>query len=71
MIFTDSSSLVDRLRLHPHGTRVIFERSPVDFLAYILALKDRKMEDVDSGLVRPALDLLLAAIRNLDRGTTR
>ncbi|HEX2061204.1 MAG TPA: hypothetical protein VHK90_10720, partial [Thermoanaerobaculia bacterium] len=31
---------VDRLRGHPRGANVIAERSPVDFLAYLLALVD-------------------------------
>ena len=57
---------VDRLRRHSDGERVIYERSPVDFLAYILALKDLKREAADSGLVEAALGLVSDAIRNLD-----
>ena len=56
----------DRLRRYPAGERVICERSPVDFLAYILALKDLNREDVDSGLVETALGTVLDAMRNLD-----
>lgn len=58
--------IVDRLRLHPSGDRVIYERSPVDFLAYILALGDLKRDVVDSGLFDAALELVLDAIRHLD-----
>lgn len=57
---------VDRLRLHPSGDRVIYERSPVDFLAYILALGDLKRDAVDSGLFEVALGLVLDGIRHLD-----
>jgi len=57
---------VDRLRLHSSGERVIYERSPVDFLAYILALRDLKREEVDSGLFKTALGLTVRGIRNLD-----
>lgn len=57
---------VDRLRLHPHGERVIYERCPVDYLAYILALKDLNPDDADDGLVETVLGMVLDAIRNLD-----
>lgn len=57
---------VDRIRLHSSGKRVIYERSPVDFLAYILALKDLKRDEVDSGLFKTALGLVVGASRNLD-----
>ena len=45
---------------------VIYERSPVDFLAYILALKDLKRDDVDSRLVKTALELVTEALRHLE-----
>ena len=57
---------VDRLRRYPAGERVIYERSPVDFLAYILALKDLNREDVDPGVVETALGTVSDAMRNLD-----
>ena len=56
---------VERLRRYPYGERVIYERSPVDFLAYILALRDLNLDDVDS-LVETALGMVSDAIRNLD-----
>ena len=57
---------VDRLRLHSSGERVIYERSPVDFLAYILALKDLKREEADPSFLTMAHELVSAAIRKLD-----
>jgi predicted ATPase len=42
---------VDRLRHHSYDERVIYERSPVDFIAYILALKDFNTDDVDPALL--------------------
>jgi len=57
---------VDRLGLHSSGERVIYERSPVDFLAYILALKTLKREEADPEFFKMALDLAVAGIGNLD-----
>lgn len=57
---------VDRLRLHSSGDRVIYERSPVDFLAYILALGDLKRDVVDPRLCEAALGLVLEVIQHLD-----
>lgn len=56
---------VERLRRYPAAARVIFERSPVDYLAYLLALKDLKRDDVDF-IVEAALPIILDAIRHLD-----
>lgn len=50
---------VDRLRLHARGERVIYERCPIDFLAYIAVL--------DSKAVEPALGLVTESIQQLDR----
>lgn len=57
---------IDRLRHYPPGERVIYERSPVDFLAYILALKDLNRDDVNAGLVDAALGIVLDGMRDLD-----
>jgi hypothetical protein len=57
---------VDRLRFHSSGERVIYERSPIDFLAYILALKDLKRDETAPGIVKAATGLVLNSIRNLD-----
>ena len=50
---------VERLRLHAPGERVIYERCPIDFLAYIAVL--------DSGAIEPALGLVSESINQLDR----
>lgn len=57
---------VDRLRVHSSGERVIYERSPIDFLAYILALKDLKRDESAPGIVKAATGLVLNSLRNLD-----
>ena len=49
---------IDRLREHKRGARVIYERCPIDFLAYIDAL--------DSQATQPSLNLVSDAIQNLD-----
>jgi predicted ATPase len=57
---------VDRLSRYQPDERVIYERSPVDFLAYILALKDLQRDEGDSRLVETALGIVAQAIRYLD-----
>jgi hypothetical protein len=57
---------VDRLRLYKPGERVIFERSPVDFLAYMLALNDLRRGEKTTRLIEMSLDLLTDAISFLD-----
>lgn len=49
---------IDRLREHKRGARVIYERCPIDFLAYIDAL--------DSRAAQASLGLVSDAIHNLD-----
>jgi hypothetical protein len=49
---------VARLRQHARGEHVIYERCPIDFLAYIDAL--------DEGTAGKTLDLISAAIQHLD-----
>jgi hypothetical protein len=56
---------VDRLRRYSPGEAVIYERCPVDYLAYLLALKDLNRDEVDS-LVERSLEMVLIAIKNLD-----
>ena len=56
---------IDRLRSHQPGDDVIFERCPVDYLAYLLALNDLQREKVDA-LAETARDAALNAIRQLD-----
>jgi hypothetical protein len=57
---------IERLRGYPPGERVIYERSPVDFLAYLLALKDLRRDAFASGLVEKALPVVTQAVRFLD-----
>jgi hypothetical protein len=56
---------VERLRRYPAGAQVIYERGPLDYLAYLLALKDLRRDEVDS-IVETALEMAEAAIHNLD-----
>jgi AAA domain len=46
---------VDRLRQHARGERVIYERCPIDFLAYIDALDSKS---IDTALVSDAIQHL-------------
>ena len=55
-----------RLRDHSRSQRVIFERSPVDFLAYLLALRDLQRNEEASELIETALGLVKGAIELLD-----
>jgi hypothetical protein len=57
---------VDRLRQYQLGERVIYERCPVDFLAYILALKDLQRDTGASRLSDTALGIVVQAIHYLD-----
>jgi len=50
---------VERLSTHERGARVIAERSPVDFLAYLRALDARD-------LIEPALELVATGMRHVD-----
>ena len=50
---------VERLRLHAAGERVIYERCPIDFLAYIAVL--------DSEAIQPAVGLVMESLQQLDR----
>jgi hypothetical protein len=56
---------VYRLSGRPPDVSVIIERSPIDYLAYLLALKDLKRDKVDD-VVEIALPLVREAIQNLD-----
>jgi len=55
-----------RLRCYQPGERVIFERSPVDFLAYILGLNDVGRGEANSYLIERSLEIVTDAIRFLD-----
>lgn len=57
---------VDRLRRHRSGDRVIYERCPVDFLAYSLALCDLGRPRDTERLVEDSLAIVSAALDHLD-----
>ncbi len=57
---------VERLRAHSANEPVIYERCPVDFIAYILALKDLRREDVDLSLVETWIELAADGLRHLE-----
>lgn len=57
---------VERLSSHGPGVRVIAERSPVDFLAYILALQDLARAGQDCALTATAAELAAAGLAHVD-----
>lgn len=57
---------VDRWRSHDRGAKVIGERSPLDFLAYILALNDLERSGRDCELIASAAELAASGLANID-----
>ena len=57
---------VERLRSHDGGASVIAERSPADFVAYLLALVDLGRESRDCELVASAIELAASGLSHLD-----
>ncbi len=57
---------LERLKLYRKGDRVICERCPLDFLAYILALKELGIEHVDSCFVDDVRMMVAGSLRSLD-----
>ena len=57
---------VSRLLGYGHDARVIVERSPVDFLAYMLALGDLRRGGRAAGLIESAIELAASGIERLD-----
>ena len=57
---------VERLRNYAPGSRAIAERSPIDFLAYLLAQNDLKREGRDCELITSAAELAAEGMRHLD-----
>jgi hypothetical protein len=57
---------LDRLGFYSQEKRVIYERCPADFLAYILALNDLGREKVDPGFVETVRGMALEAMASLD-----
>lgn len=58
--------LVERLHQYRAGDRVIFERSPVDFLAYLLALDDLGRETADARLAERSIEVVRGGVAWLD-----
>lgn len=56
---------IDRLQRYPSGAKVVFERSPVDYFAYLLALDDLHRDKTES-LSETVLGMVLGASRHLD-----
>ena len=54
---------VERLRSHPSGARVIAERAPLDFVAYLLALRELRR---GGDLVDSAVDIAREGMAHLD-----
>lgn len=57
---------VGRLREYRDGDCVIFERGPVDYLAYLLALGELGRDTADARLVKHSLEKVRSAIDLLD-----
>ncbi|HKO96471.1 MAG TPA: AAA family ATPase [Pyrinomonadaceae bacterium] len=57
---------VERLNLHSQAEQVIYERCPIDFLAYILALRDLRRDWVSDEVFNAARGLASDGIKMLD-----
>jgi hypothetical protein len=57
---------VERLRQYRQGDRVIFERSPLDFVAYLMALTDLRRETADERITEAAIGMAKKAATWLD-----
>lgn len=57
---------VARLHQYGSGDRVIFERSPVDFLAYLLALGDLNRDTSDARLTKQSIAVARSSVVLLD-----
>ena len=57
---------VDRLRTYGRGARVVAERSPVDFIAYMLALSDLGRASRDCEKIASGAELVAAGIEHVD-----
>ena len=57
---------VDRLRSYEAGDLVMFERCPVDFLAYMIALRDLGRDTYATQVIESSLDIVIGALTHLD-----
>jgi len=54
------------LRNYGHGAKVVAERSPADFLAYLLALTDLRRTGRDCQMIASAAELTAAGLASID-----
>lgn len=66
MFYRQLEVSVESLARHGRGARVIFERSPVDFLAYLLALQDLGRTGRDCELTTSSVELAATGLQHLD-----
>ena len=64
--FDSLSTRLNGLQQYSAGDRVIFERSPADFLAYLLALDDLGRDTADAELAKQSISLVRRAMTLLD-----
>jgi len=57
---------IERLKQYRLADRVIFERSPFDYVAYLQALLDLKRENADLSLAEQAMDMARSSVELLD-----
>jgi AAA domain-containing protein len=57
---------VERLSAYGRGARVIAERSPIDFVAYMLALRDLRRGGRASGRVEAVVELAARGMEHVD-----
>lgn len=57
---------VERLRAYSAGDQVVFERSPADYVAYMLALEDLSRDTADARLTARAIETAREAMAMLD-----
>jgi hypothetical protein len=57
---------IERLHQYRLGDRVIFERSPADFVAYLLALDDLGRDTADAALTKQSITAAKNAVVSLD-----
>lgn len=64
--FTQLQISVQRLQTYPPSARVIAERCPLDFVAYLIALDELGRKDAAPELTQQAISLFPAAMRHID-----
>lgn len=57
---------IDRLRRYQSSEKVIYDRCPLDFIAYLLALSDLRIDKAAAAFVEQSLDIVKDGIELLD-----